>query len=634
MWAHRSPPPDRDVRPAWLPAGAAVSPPDDSAEREADAAADDVLRGSPPQAAIGSDLSGVHIHRDAPAAAVTRAMGATALTYGNHIALSPEAAAPGTLAGRRLLAHELAHVVQQGGAGPAPAPGTAPVRRRGGRIVQRQPADAKVSSELDRELAAWAKKNRKSVDPKDPSYAFNLQEFIWTSIAVPASDEPVPKPAKAAARDQWQRNFTKARLVAEKILGAGPAVEQKEIRAAMILRMMAKAGFAEGAIDLAHRMEDDSSKEAVFAAVLERPGSAPPTILRTVSEHYWRIRGPQNNPIIDGFTDATGTFEKPFSTEQLFGLFEPLVAALEKDQLLVDMLTEVLVHKPSFRKPFSDRMWATGKEELLFRVLETPYFVEPGYGPTVYQDFGPLLMERDMPWVYANKQRYLVQYVQRLGRDTGVAIAAPANLEFAALRAWLDAETENIAKALAKKSPKDADAWITMYHRLADAFFFHVEGRDIHPDLGGKLAKLGPAAPQKMRLEADCDVLATYAMRFFTAVRDPADKTFVGFEPIGYMAISPDGGEGHATALMRRDGKYYVISNKNVTASEVVESGKDAPGSRKEDALRAMRAIALHVYEPTPTRYQLFYADAPATGAMPAALARTEPSTRRKDLEP
>jgi Domain of unknown function (DUF4157) len=72
--------------------------------------------------AFGCDFAGVRIHTDADAARETRRLGARAFTIGRDIWFSPGAYAPATLEGRRLLAHELTHVVQQAGTAPAGEP--------------------------------------------------------------------------------------------------------------------------------------------------------------------------------------------------------------------------------------------------------------------------------------------------------------------------------------------------------------------------------------------------------------------------------------------------------------------------------------------------------------------------------
>ncbi|MFN0066387.1 MAG: DUF4157 domain-containing protein [Limisphaerales bacterium] len=63
---------------------------------------------------FGHDFSGVRVHTDERAAASARAVNATAYTVGRDIVFDRGAYAPHSAAGRRLLAHELAHVVQQG----------------------------------------------------------------------------------------------------------------------------------------------------------------------------------------------------------------------------------------------------------------------------------------------------------------------------------------------------------------------------------------------------------------------------------------------------------------------------------------------------------------------------------------
>jgi Domain of unknown function (DUF4157) len=65
--------------------------------------------------AFGFDFSRVRIHTDARAASASSALSARAFTIGRHIAFSGSEYRPNTPAGDALLAHELAHVVQQGG---------------------------------------------------------------------------------------------------------------------------------------------------------------------------------------------------------------------------------------------------------------------------------------------------------------------------------------------------------------------------------------------------------------------------------------------------------------------------------------------------------------------------------------
>ena len=81
---------------------------------------------------FGAGLSHVRLHTDAAAGRAARDIGARAYTLGRHIAFAPGEYAPSSSDGRRLMAHELVHTLQQSAlrlpAGLGTAPG--PVRRQ------------------------------------------------------------------------------------------------------------------------------------------------------------------------------------------------------------------------------------------------------------------------------------------------------------------------------------------------------------------------------------------------------------------------------------------------------------------------------------------------------------------------
>lgn len=62
------------------------------------------------ESAFGQDLSEVRIHTNSPRAA---SMGAKAIAFGNEIHFAPGQYEPTDPAGKELIAHEAAHVVQQ-----------------------------------------------------------------------------------------------------------------------------------------------------------------------------------------------------------------------------------------------------------------------------------------------------------------------------------------------------------------------------------------------------------------------------------------------------------------------------------------------------------------------------------------
>jgi uncharacterized protein DUF4157 len=90
--------------------------------------------------AYGAPLGDVRVHYDDHAAALSRAVSARAFTVGSDIFFGAGEYRPGSSSGRELIAHELAHVVQQRGAPSA------------GPLMVSQPGDA-----LEREAEAAAR---------------------------------------------------------------------------------------------------------------------------------------------------------------------------------------------------------------------------------------------------------------------------------------------------------------------------------------------------------------------------------------------------------------------------------------------------------------------------------------------
>lgn len=65
--------------------------------------------------AFGEDFAGVRVHWDGVAAGLAQSLAARAFTVGEHVAFGAGEYRPGTPEGDALMAHELTHVVQQGG---------------------------------------------------------------------------------------------------------------------------------------------------------------------------------------------------------------------------------------------------------------------------------------------------------------------------------------------------------------------------------------------------------------------------------------------------------------------------------------------------------------------------------------
>jgi hypothetical protein len=134
---------------------------------------------------FGYDFRGVRVNTDAQASEMAQAMNAHAFTVGQHIVFGTGKYAPGISAGRRLLAHELTHVVQQG------------LHRTAIRIQRFSPLDATqmsiteewASTLDDAELAEQIKRVREQLLTSNPgtqvheAARLNLQ-ILETELAV------------------------------------------------------------------------------------------------------------------------------------------------------------------------------------------------------------------------------------------------------------------------------------------------------------------------------------------------------------------------------------------------------------------------------------------------------------------
>ena len=94
---------------------------------------------------FGHDFGGVRIHTDARAVQSTRAVDAHAFTVGRDVVFGTGQYAPTTVEGRKLIAHELTHVVQQ-------STGSARATQ-----LQRKPAPAPANTTLEESDKSWIK---------------------------------------------------------------------------------------------------------------------------------------------------------------------------------------------------------------------------------------------------------------------------------------------------------------------------------------------------------------------------------------------------------------------------------------------------------------------------------------------
>ncbi len=114
----------------------------------------------PMESAIQADFGSVRLHTGQRAASMSGQINAQAFTHGSHIYFGQGRYAPESSAGKHLLAHELTHVVQQGGAVQR-RPATPGIQRKatrsGGRITRAPPSIQRLPDFIGRRLNSYAR---------------------------------------------------------------------------------------------------------------------------------------------------------------------------------------------------------------------------------------------------------------------------------------------------------------------------------------------------------------------------------------------------------------------------------------------------------------------------------------------
>jgi hypothetical protein len=263
---------------------------------------------------FGRDFSDVRIHTDARADHAARSIDALAFTVGRNIVFRAGEYAPGTTAGRQLLAHELTHVVQQGGAAPAAGPNI--VRERVSRgTVQLRVAPfnyQRTSDELHDAMAGWG------TDEEAVYAALNRLERDQAAIdavsAIYLHDHG--ETLEHAIRDDFSGSeleyalqlINRGRASSQQHVGAVPANPAQWEAAARRLRR-AMAGWG-------------TDEEAIFAVLL--PLERNPTRISQLATAYQRLY--RRNMRRDIVSELSGS-ELAYANQLLGGT--PVVARTE-----------------------------------------------------------------------------------------------------------------------------------------------------------------------------------------------------------------------------------------------------------------------------------------------------------------
>lgn len=167
---------------------------------------------------FGQDFGHVRVHTDATAAHSAQAVSALAYTAGSDVVFGAGQYQPGTDAGRRLIAHELAHVVQQG---VKPASSITPTVRRAdmGREADEHGFNILPTSPLKYALLPLSHAPSPMLQKFDPPY--HSQALREGLVATEFSAEQIGQIYAA----NWERDFSQGHQVFADIVASWKAIK-------------------------------------------------------------------------------------------------------------------------------------------------------------------------------------------------------------------------------------------------------------------------------------------------------------------------------------------------------------------------------------------------------------------------
>lgn len=138
------------------------------------------------------DFSGVRVHTDGDSAQAARTLHAQAFTVGRDIYFGAGHYSPTTRAGQQLLAHELTHVVQQGGSAPSAQS-----------VIQRQPApDEREDAEAEPHIMRQEDDDLGATEDPTEEASSDEGDASTTAAGEQAEQEEAAEPEQAAEADE------------------------------------------------------------------------------------------------------------------------------------------------------------------------------------------------------------------------------------------------------------------------------------------------------------------------------------------------------------------------------------------------------------------------------------------------
>jgi hypothetical protein len=152
---------------------------------------------------FGHDFGSVRIHSDDKAAESARAVDSLAYTFGKEIVFGSGQYTPGTTEGRKLIAHELTHVVQQSiPAGPQVVPGASGVESEALRSSSEIAAGRRASARIPTATGIQRQKDPNPLDDKAKAIIANAKD----------TSKPIGDRAKQAVGDILQAYWVASKV--------------------------------------------------------------------------------------------------------------------------------------------------------------------------------------------------------------------------------------------------------------------------------------------------------------------------------------------------------------------------------------------------------------------------------------
>jgi Domain of unknown function (DUF4157) len=173
---------------------------------------------------FGVDFTGVRVHDDAQAAESAKNVNALAYTHGRNIVFNAGQYAPVSDRGRHLLAHELAHVVQQSGTGQTLAAEAGLITRFASPLIMRNPGPCEDKCKSSFEACTKS--------GKDGSQCEAELSVCLRGCPPPESEQPAEPPKQDAPAAPAAAPAAKQAVAGTDSKGQDFVVYEKEIRVA------------------------------------------------------------------------------------------------------------------------------------------------------------------------------------------------------------------------------------------------------------------------------------------------------------------------------------------------------------------------------------------------------------------